>query len=227
MIKSCFNGHCSVVSVISLPAYMMYGKCQFELKGKNITVAICTITMHYARTSFPAVYESILFSLQVLTVLALFVMYILVAKQIWKAKRAIQPFLKRFSYGINRNEAGTKMLWSVTDHFSEFKSSMLNRFHRKSKIDSSNTNASTRGNQKGINAKEISKRQENGWCGDESNTDAVICSISDKDFLEKTTLPLVNEENDVSEVFQSGVSDVNVTPETTPARAQISRIPRL
>ena len=88
---------------------MMYGKCQFELKGKNITVAICTITMYYARTSFPAVYENSLFSLQVLTVLALFVMYILVANQIWKTQRAIQPFLKRLSNGINRNEARTKI----------------------------------------------------------------------------------------------------------------------
>ena len=208
--------------VISLPAYMMYGKCQFELKAKNITITICTITMHYAQTSLPAVYESILFSLQVLTVLALFVMYILVAKQIWKAKRAIQPFLKRFSYGINRNDARTKMIRSVTDHFSEFKSSMLNRFHPKSKIDSSNTNENTRDtrNQKWINAKEISKRQENGFFDNETNTEAVIYSISDR----TPTLPLVNEEIDVSDVFQSRISDVNVTTETTPTRAQKSRL---
>ena len=160
-------------------------------------------------------------------------MYILIARRIWKTKRAIQPFLKRFSKGVNRNEARTQILRSVTEHFSDFKSSIHSRLgracHRKSKVQSTTNraNASTSGEENRINAIELTRKQENDSCDGESNTAVPIHFICDPNPSAKTIPPQVkNEEIDVSEVFQSKVSDYNDTTETVSTRTQISKLSR-
>ena len=220
--------------IIALPAFMFYGRCKFEVKENNITVSICTIVKSYIQTPLPAIYESTLFSLQVITALALFVVYILIARQIWKTKRAIQPFLKRFSNEVNINEAGTQILGPVTEQLSEFKSSMCNKLgrvlYRKSILQSikGNTNASTDSEPTGTNKIKGTRKQENDSRNEERQDTTVGIHVIGGQKASMKTLPSqTDEENEVSEVFHSRNSDCNDTTETASTRTQINRLPKI
>ena len=113
--------------MIGLPAFILYGKSRYIIGHTNITISLCSYEKSYLQTPYPAIYESSLFTLLVSTVLALFLIYILIARQIWKTKRAIHPFVSQFGSKMSRNnenEASSQNLETQTEDLSEVTSKL-------------------------------------------------------------------------------------------------------
>ena len=218
--------------VIALPSYMFYGKCKIEVREANVTLHVCFITEDYATSPLPTIYEILISIFLVSTVLILFLIYVQIARRIWKTKKAIQPFLKRFSNVVHINERSSRILESINEKFSEAKQSIYRRigtvFHRRSRILPSKASTSTNGRTEETNRSEKSKTEKMEYHKTgKGDTNIGIQMITGQKPNLRTLPSQTDAETDISDVFHSRNSDQNDSTTAYTMRTQLNSLSRI
>ena len=108
--------------ITAVPAILFYGRHTVVERHTNITVSLCHTETYYMHTSYPLAYDITLLTFLILTILLLFLLYVLIARQVCKSSNAVRPLSNRLRTTIrnksvlNRSKGNSQNFNTMLEH---------------------------------------------------------------------------------------------------------------